>query len=280
MEYINLHVSAIDSSEFKGATPDQQGTWLCAMRYACGQEAGDTIAACLQWTERQWQTIVGAEKNILLQPCGLWEWKGDDLVLNFYPIDQEKLVSKLRKAGIKGNRIKWAKKNKPDSPPDSQKTHIGDSPPDSGSVSVMKCNEMKCNEMEAARVVTIAQAIKWMQEQKSGYSDEQISEQFWYYDALRDPETGQWRKPTRTGAFVLISDWRSELCAALARFGAQKNGELKKSGAWELKQRLELLREQEREHPGNAENASDEERDDLDRIRSSIRRTEAEIATP
>lgn len=141
MEYINLHVSTIDSAEFKGASPEQQGTFLCALRYLCGQEDGDTLRACRTWTERRWQTVVGVDKKILLEDCGLWEWKGDDLVLNFYPIDQERVTRAKRRGGRLGNRRRWSHSTCSESESDQHSESHSDATSDSDSESITKRNE-------------------------------------------------------------------------------------------------------------------------------------------
>lgn len=73
------------------------------------------------------------------------------------------------------------------------------------------------------RIVTLAQAQKYFSENDSCYPPEDVREQWLYYDAMRDPKTGEWQKPRgSTGAMTRISDWRSELANALLRF-AEKN---------------------------------------------------------
>lgn len=58
----------------------------------------------------------------------------------------------------------------------------------------------------------------------SGYTPDQVREQWLYYHAQRDPQTGDWRKPRgQTGAWSLITDPRSELEQALLRFADKKN---------------------------------------------------------
>lgn len=57
----------------------------------------------------------------------------------------------------------------------------------------------------------------------SGYTPDQVQEQWLYYDAMRNPETGDWQKPRgATGAMVRITDPRSELAQALMRFAEKK----------------------------------------------------------
>lgn len=85
---------------------------------------------------------------------------------------------------------------------------------------------------ESPRVVTFETAWDYFQKNESGYTSDQVREQWLYYDAQRDPNTGEWRKPRgATGAMVPITDWRSELAAALIRFAVTPGEENKKTGA-------------------------------------------------
>lgn len=255
MEYINLHVSAIDSAEFKGATPAQQGTWICLQRYACGQEQGERIPACRPWPERKWQTVLCVEKNLVLEDCGLWTWEGDDLVITFYPIEQEKRVSKMRRGGRLGNKRRWSDaakkpaeipviKSPPESPPENGAMSPGES--------VMKWNEMKWNETEGCapvRVVTLSQAMKFIRSNGDATcTDEQIFLEWLYFDARRGPN-GEWL----TEKLQVISDWRSALTRALLTRGRMEN---KKNAPknlprerWQVERELETVREQVRTHP-------------------------------
>ena len=75
------------------------------------------------------------------------------------------------------------------------------------------------------RIVTLAQAQKYFAENESGYTPDQVREQWLYYDAQRDPKTGEWQKPRgHTGTMVRITDWRSELANALLKFADKKTG--------------------------------------------------------
>lgn len=86
----------------------------------------------------------------------------------------------------------------------------------------------------AARVVSFDQAWEWMVANDSGYSAAQVREQWLYYDAMRCPVTGEWQRPTRTGAMIRVTDWRSELSGALAKFATGGAGQpVEKNGGGE-----------------------------------------------
>jgi hypothetical protein len=104
MEYINIHVSVIDSAEFKSAEPVDQATWLKLLRYCCGQENGGVIEKAGDLSDRAWQGLVCATRGEVLRETGLWKWEGQDLVVNFYPEESESQVKAMRRGGKIGNR--------------------------------------------------------------------------------------------------------------------------------------------------------------------------------
>lgn len=71
---------------------------------------------------------------------------------------------------------------------------------------------------EPPRIISLDMALEWFDKNVSGYTHDQIGRQWLYYDAMRDPDTGHWRRPGRNNGFVFISDWRSELSRSLATF--------------------------------------------------------------
>ena len=78
-------------------------------------------------------------------------------------------------------------------------------------------------EGERPRLYPLEMALKHFGED-SGYTPDQVREQWLYYDAIRNPETGDWQKPRgATGAQTLITDPRSELAQALLRFAEKKS---------------------------------------------------------
>ena len=147
MEYINLHVSVLDSQEFKGASPVQRATWLCLMRFLVGQEDGATIEKCREWCDRKWQQICAVTLAEVEDGCGLWQWDGDDLAVNFYPIAAEKETRAKRRGGRIGNHKRWHKPQVSES--------VSDTESESVSVSITKRNETEAepNGTESAREV-------------------------------------------------------------------------------------------------------------------------------
>lgn len=114
MNWININVSVIDSEEFLGAEPTERATWLCLLRYCCGQENGGRIEDARAWKDRKWQQVVRVTGKEVAAVCDLWKWEGDDLVVAFYPIEKEAEVKTNRLNGSKGGR---PSKKKPDGNP-------------------------------------------------------------------------------------------------------------------------------------------------------------------
>ena len=111
MEWINVHVSVLDSAEFKSAEPVQQATWLKLLRFCCGQENGGVIEKAAALGDRQWQSLVCATLEEVQQTCGLWSWNEGDLEVNFYSFDHERRTRLQRKAAINTNRKRSGKRH-------------------------------------------------------------------------------------------------------------------------------------------------------------------------
>ncbi|QJE99101.1 hypothetical protein [Luteolibacter luteus] len=111
MNWINLNVTFLDSEEFISATPVQRATWLCLLRYCAGQENSGRIEGAKLWKDRMWLQVVRVRlREITVGECRLWEWQGDDLVVNFYPTEKEAEVRKKRTQGSLGGRGRTLKK--------------------------------------------------------------------------------------------------------------------------------------------------------------------------
>ena len=155
MEYLNLHVSTIDSPEFKGSDPVERATWLCLMRYCAGQENGGIIREAKAWKDRQWQQVCAVTLPEVKNSCRLYEWCGEDLHVWGYPAKREEEVRKKREAGRATAGQRWAKNQ---GPPDSSAgssatssaTEKQPKPPDSlaGSSAVKKLDTERETETE------------------------------------------------------------------------------------------------------------------------------------
>jgi len=101
MRYLNLDITVLTSAEFLGAGPVERATWLCLMRFCAQQETGGKIAGSRTWKDRKWQQLAAVTAEEVETASDLWSWDGDDLVVSFYPVENEQSVRSRREAGKK-----------------------------------------------------------------------------------------------------------------------------------------------------------------------------------
>ena len=106
MEWLNIHASFLDSPHFVGSEPLDRATWLCLLRYCCGQENGGLITQAKAWGDRKWQQLVRVTKAEVERPSDLWKWDGDDLAITGYPNDMESYLRSKRAAGRLGGQAR------------------------------------------------------------------------------------------------------------------------------------------------------------------------------
>lgn len=106
MNWINIETATLDSEEFLGSDPTQRATWLCLLRFCCGQENAGIIKNCGDWPDRKWQQVVRVMFAEVETESALWTWIGDDLHVWKYPLEKEKEVQAKREAGRKGGSSK------------------------------------------------------------------------------------------------------------------------------------------------------------------------------
>jgi len=109
MDWLNLHASTLDSSEFIGAKPAQRSTWICLLRFCIGQENGGRIVGADSWGDRRWQQQVRVTLREIKDYCDLWRVDGEDIEVNFYPAAKQKEVEAKRKAGKDTVAKRWGK---------------------------------------------------------------------------------------------------------------------------------------------------------------------------
>lgn len=96
MEYLNIPVCVLDSSEFIGADQIERGTWLCLQRYCIGQENSGVIDDCAKWKDRQWQQVCRVTLREVRRESRLFRWEGFNLRVFYYPQDSEDQVKAKR----------------------------------------------------------------------------------------------------------------------------------------------------------------------------------------
>lgn len=105
MNWLNIKTSDLSSPEYIGSEPVSRATWLSVMGYCAVQENGGIIRNCKGWGDRQWQQICGITCAEIEASNLLMTWDGSDLVVAFYPIDQQEKYQNKRKAGKSGGLI-------------------------------------------------------------------------------------------------------------------------------------------------------------------------------
>ena len=110
MEWLNLHVSAMDSPQAVGSGPIERGTWVWLLRYCIGQENGGRIENCADWPDRKWQQLARVTKEEVMLKSDLWEWDGADLIVWAYPIEKQEEVQRLRRQAKTASKARWDKK--------------------------------------------------------------------------------------------------------------------------------------------------------------------------
>ena len=104
MIYLNLKTATLRSPEYIGSEPTARATWLSILCYCCEQENGGVIPACAGWKDRQWQQTCGVTFSEVREQSLLWEWRGDDLAVAFYPADKQAEIQAKREAGRRGGK--------------------------------------------------------------------------------------------------------------------------------------------------------------------------------
>lgn len=104
MIYLNLKTSLLRAPEYIGSEPTGRATWLNLLCYCAEQENGGVIPDCAAWKDRQWQQTCGVTLAEVREECCLWEWRGDDLAVAFYPADKQAEVQAKREAGRRGGK--------------------------------------------------------------------------------------------------------------------------------------------------------------------------------
>ncbi len=156
MNFVNIHTSTLKTAAYVAATREQQAVWLNLVGYCCTQENGGKIPASADWNDMQWLLTAGVRLEEIRQASKLWHFDGADLVVEFYPLEQESNHIASRKGGQIGNQRRW--KNRKNTPP----TSPPDSPPDSGKASppesVKECKGKERKEKEESETDSLSPA--------------------------------------------------------------------------------------------------------------------------
>jgi hypothetical protein len=212
MDYLNIHTSTLDSETFLDAEPVDRATWLMLARYCIGQENSGVIAGARAWTDRKWQQVCRITLKEVLRQCKLWDWSGDDLKVEFYPIAKQSEVQAKRKAAVDSNNKRWGK-----TPPATTTTETGaTSLSDTGATSLSEpqrhpeWNGMEGNRngREATNHPGLDEVKAYFRKSGSGYADAQVAAVFAGFEATA--KDGWWMIGQR-----VVSDWRQAMSGRL-----------------------------------------------------------------
>ena len=116
MDWLNLHISVLDSPQVLRCDPVRRATWLFLLRYCIGQENGGIIDDCRAWGDTTWQQLARVKLKEVSAECPLWTWDGDSLRVTFYPSEKQTEVQEkrtlARENGRRGGRPRKTEDNR------------------------------------------------------------------------------------------------------------------------------------------------------------------------
>jgi len=105
VNWLNLEMAFLDAAAVAGAETLDVGVWLRLMKYCGKVENGGRITGARLWTDCGWIRVVGVTaEEIRRESPGLWNFDGDDLIVEGYPAAQEEKVKANRRNGKLGGR--------------------------------------------------------------------------------------------------------------------------------------------------------------------------------
>jgi hypothetical protein len=108
MEWLNIHSSTLSSDEFLDSPADDQAAWVLISSYCANQENGGRITGAKLWDDQKCMRALKVPRDRLKDQAFLWSWEGDDLLIAFYPIEQEEILRKKRGGAALGGRLRGA----------------------------------------------------------------------------------------------------------------------------------------------------------------------------
>lgn len=150
MNYLNIKTDSLKSEEFIGAEPIERATWIALLGWCASQENGGVIINCTDWSDRKWQQLCGVTKTEVETQSELFAFEDGNLIVAFYPADQESEVIRKREIakanGKRGGRPKKPipeTKEKPTSETKTKPTLVSNPEPMAESVKEGKGMERK-----------------------------------------------------------------------------------------------------------------------------------------
>ena len=109
MRFFPVECATVTGTDFSCATFEQQGQWLNLLTYCAGQENGGRIEGAAELPAVFFQRSLAMSKKEFESECPLWTWDGPDLVVKFYPLQNQEKCEALRESGRKGGKTRAAK---------------------------------------------------------------------------------------------------------------------------------------------------------------------------
>lgn len=132
MEWLNLSVTKMATPELRRSTMQERGVWLTLLVYCVQQENGGLIADAAAWNDFECVQVLGVRREDIDGAHMLWKTEGRDIVVSGYPHEKHREVEAKRKAGRKGNRMRWSEAKSCESHSDSQSDTHSESESESG----------------------------------------------------------------------------------------------------------------------------------------------------
>ena len=107
MEWIKLPIdSVLRHPDMLGEDPVLRACYMYLLAMACSQECGGRLSSAALWPDRKWQQVAGVTKGEVDELCRtpLATVDGDDIVLWWYPQEQEEAIAAKRANGRRGGR--------------------------------------------------------------------------------------------------------------------------------------------------------------------------------
>ena len=106
MNWLNVFIPNLRSSEFSNSEPAARATWLSVLAYCCEQENGGVIFDAAEWSDRAWLQNCGCTAAEARNAAPLVAFSGGNVTVWNYPEEREKEVQSKREAGTRGGLAK------------------------------------------------------------------------------------------------------------------------------------------------------------------------------
>jgi len=109
MKYVSYETNLTRNNDFIDAKPAQIGAWFRLMTYCAETENGGEISHCQQWSDKKWLATCGLTRKEVMTKNPLLRWRGDTLIVAFYPVENEERVREMSESGRKAANARWQK---------------------------------------------------------------------------------------------------------------------------------------------------------------------------